>query len=162
MDEIVSLEVEVDDPPSEAAPLSNPVPLVTHPMLCADPLPSDGSCGHSVANIPQSRPLLPHSPPKDFEALRTLHIRDGEKPRARGLCGTARLSIFAKHREEGTAGVENPTASNEERSSRQIHQSNEQSQELQKPQPHQPPPVQNKKQQQAADDMDMESVSSFG
>eukprot|EP00927_Polykrikos_kofoidii_P015135 TRINITY_DN16716_c0_g1_i1.p1 TRINITY_DN16716_c0_g1~~TRINITY_DN16716_c0_g1_i1.p1 ORF type:complete len:1738 (+),score=336.76 TRINITY_DN16716_c0_g1_i1:566-5215(+) len=146
LDEIVSLEVEVDDCPSETAPRSNPVPCVTHQMLCADPLPSEESCGQGIADIPQSRPSLPRPPPEDFEALRVLRIRDGEAS-ADGDCGAARISKLAKPIQTGTAAVEDPVAFHDP-SSRQTQQRHDQFQQLEQPSPQQSSLVQHQQPQE--------------
>lgn len=59
LDEVQPLSVELDEAPDRAAVPSNPVPKVTHEVLCADPLSSGEGTGQTIANIPQTRPALP-------------------------------------------------------------------------------------------------------
>eukprot|EP00929_Paragymnodinium_shiwhaense_P040072 TRINITY_DN2094_c0_g1_i1.p1 TRINITY_DN2094_c0_g1~~TRINITY_DN2094_c0_g1_i1.p1 ORF type:complete len:2323 (+),score=731.23 TRINITY_DN2094_c0_g1_i1:122-7090(+) len=77
LDEVVHLRVELDEPPTSAAAPGNPVPEVTHQVLCADPLASEGDCGQSMGSIPQTRPALPKPPPASFSGLRTFVLQDG-------------------------------------------------------------------------------------
>merc|ERR1712139_80400 len=85
--EVLELSVELDEPPSETSPANNPVPRVTHDMLCAEPAPSGQSCGQGL-NIPQTRPPLPVSPGPS-ESLRSFPARDADPGE---LCGARRLS----------------------------------------------------------------------
>jgi len=64
LDEVVELRVELNESIPWGCGLEpeNPVPPVTHEVLCADPISSEESCGQGIANIPQSRPGLPPPP----------------------------------------------------------------------------------------------------
>lgn len=65
LDEVCELRVDLceDVPWAGGHDPENPVPKVTHAMLCADPLSSE-DCGQGIANIPQCRPALPPAPSK--------------------------------------------------------------------------------------------------
>lgn len=88
VNEVSALSLELDEPPSESAVADNPVPPVTHEMLCAAPLPSGMNCGDGL-NIPQTRPPLPARPgPTASQAPVSLLVRDAEQGE---LCGAERL-----------------------------------------------------------------------
>merc|ERR1712012_272079 len=82
LDEICELQVHLheDVPWAGGGVPDNPVPSVTHAMLCADPLHSEESCGQGMANIPQSRPCLPPAPSADCKVSKIV-VHDDAHPR---------------------------------------------------------------------------------
>lgn len=69
LDEVEPLSVELDEAPDLAAEPDNPVPEVSHELLCAKPLCSEDA-GQSIANIPQCRPEEPRAPSGPLRAPR--------------------------------------------------------------------------------------------
>jgi hypothetical protein len=86
--EVQELEVQVDEAPGEAAQLENPVPPVTHDMLCAAPLSSGQSCGQGIANIPQTRPRPPERPAAPT-IMQKVSAQDSTERKS--VCGVQRL-----------------------------------------------------------------------
>lgn len=93
--EVLELLVELEGEP----PPDGPGPAVTHDLLCREPLASEGSCGMSVAGIPQTRPPLPR-PPERAET-QTRRFRDAPQGRAAELEAPVAASASSSEREAG-------------------------------------------------------------
>jgi len=93
MHEITELTLVLDEdvPWGGGREPDNPVPPVTHEVLCAYPLSSDGDCGQGVANIPQTRPKMPAAPPADLKVDK-ITVFDHAHPK--GKVGATRLKYF--------------------------------------------------------------------
>lgn len=62
LEDVTELSVSLNDPDAAKCQPDGPGPPVSYQVLCAEPLTSEGSVGHGVAGIPQTRPPNP-SPP---------------------------------------------------------------------------------------------------